>query len=306
MYEVKQPGLHKMSTVAQRTGLGASLLRAWERRHGLLEPERTEGGHRLYTEDDLHVLEQVQRLLGEGRSIGEIASMGRPALLGVRADRAEPPPGSSAHAQLAERLVAGAVAVDEVELERVLDESFTLLSPMVVIEHVLYPALREIGDLWAQGRCSISGEHLASAKIMGRLLKLLEAANPDPRSGAPLAICACLPDERHEIGALVTGYALTRYNHRVTYLGNCLPLEDLERACRGLAPALLCFSVTRAALLETHAHQLVELSARLPRSTRILLGGQGVVAPPAVLSEARLELVPPKGRPIGEILQARR
>ena len=55
-----KPGLYKMSTISQRTGFSPALLRAWERRHGLLDPQRTEGGHRLYTDDDLAVLAQVK------------------------------------------------------------------------------------------------------------------------------------------------------------------------------------------------------------------------------------------------------
>lgn len=53
-------GPYKMSAVCERTGLGPSLLRAWERRYGLLRPDRTDGGHRLYGDDDLHVLGRVK------------------------------------------------------------------------------------------------------------------------------------------------------------------------------------------------------------------------------------------------------
>ena len=72
---------YKIKTVARLTGFKADLLRSWERRHNLLRPERTEGGHRLYTDDDLAVLQEVRRLMSDGRSIGAIAQTGRDELL---------------------------------------------------------------------------------------------------------------------------------------------------------------------------------------------------------------------------------
>ena len=179
-----KPGLYKMSTISQRTGFSPALLRAWERRHGLLDPQRTEGGHRLYTDDDLAVLAQVKGLLDSGRAIGEIASMGRAHLLDNAAapaprDRSSPGLPADVESQLgglSQALVAGAIAVDEAAVEAALDEAFLLLSPQTAMERAVLPALVTIGDLWAQGKCSIAGEHMASAKVVGRLLMLLERA----------------------------------------------------------------------------------------------------------------------------------
>jgi PAS domain S-box-containing protein len=78
--------LFKIGTIAERTGFSTHVLRAWERRHGLLEPVRSDSGQRLYTEDDLAVLLRVRALKDEGRRIGEIARMGRRALLDEGSD----------------------------------------------------------------------------------------------------------------------------------------------------------------------------------------------------------------------------
>ena len=73
-------GAYKMNTFAKLTGLSPAVLRAWERRHALLEPVRLGGGHRAYTEEDLRVIERVRELMGSGRSIGEVALIGRTKL----------------------------------------------------------------------------------------------------------------------------------------------------------------------------------------------------------------------------------
>jgi DNA-binding transcriptional MerR regulator len=74
-------GRHKVGTVGRLTGFSPALLRAWEHRHQLLRPERGIGNQRLYTDDDVQVLCAVRQLLDSGRSIGEIAVLGRRALL---------------------------------------------------------------------------------------------------------------------------------------------------------------------------------------------------------------------------------
>lgn len=77
-----RPGLYRVKTVAAAAGITPTLLRAWERRYSLFEPERQPSLHRLYTEDDMAVVRTVRKLLDSGLSIGEVAALGREALLG--------------------------------------------------------------------------------------------------------------------------------------------------------------------------------------------------------------------------------
>lgn len=74
-------GKYKIKTIAALTGVNPTLLRAWERRYGFLEPVRVSSHHRLYTEEDLTVLLRIQGMLNGGLSIGEVAALGRAQLL---------------------------------------------------------------------------------------------------------------------------------------------------------------------------------------------------------------------------------
>lgn len=67
--------------IAELTGFDPTLLRAWERRYGLLRPSRLENGYRRYTQEDVTVLARVRSLLNEGHAIGDIARMSRKELL---------------------------------------------------------------------------------------------------------------------------------------------------------------------------------------------------------------------------------
>src|SRR5262249_55017864 len=84
---MSERGLYKMRTIARLTGFSPELLRAWERRHALLSPERGAGGHPPYTPGHLAVLREVRALVDAGRAIGEIAALGRDALLAAGAAR---------------------------------------------------------------------------------------------------------------------------------------------------------------------------------------------------------------------------
>ena len=271
-------GPYKMRTIARITDFSPALLRAWERRHNLLHPLRGSGGHRMYTEDDLRVLLRVKELIHSGRSIGEIASVGRDALLrqSLQSAKAEAPeaspkieePTAEMRDQLQRqrsRIVEAALKMDSGALNRALDEAFARVSPDAVIFEVIKPAAREIGDLWVAGRCSVASEHLASGIFVHRLRKLVESAEPS-RSDVRPAIIACFPDEYHQLGALVLAYQLCRSSLRVSFLGAALPFEDLEGACNLVQPTAVLLSVTRQAVFQVHRRSMLESLARLSRT----------------------------------------
>lgn len=262
-----------MATVARLTGLAPVLLRAWERRHRLLEPERLPGGHRLYTDDDLAVLARVQALLADGRSIGEVAALGRPALL-AQAPAARPAAAAGAvlPAELVAGLLAAAQALDEEGLDRALDGAFGALSYDAVVAEVLVPALRRVGDLWSTGEASVASEHLLSARVVQRLRGVLDAGRP--RAGRP-ALVACLPDEEHEVGALLAAIEVARLGLRPVYLGASVPLADLERALGTLQPDVTLLSAVRDGPLEAHAPKLRELIGRWAARTALVVCGRG-------------------------------
>ena len=82
-------GQYRAKTLASAAGISTTLLRAWERRYDIFEPERRPGGHRLYTEDDLSVLRRLRELTASGLAIGEAVALGRKVLLEPRQPRPE-------------------------------------------------------------------------------------------------------------------------------------------------------------------------------------------------------------------------
>ena len=288
------------------TGFSPAVLRTWERRYRILSPERGPGKQRLYTEDDLRLLRIIREHLAQGRTIGEIALDGRAALLhqdrrAPSPDRAEPP--TDGHLDRCRKdLIDAAIDLDFPGMNRSLDDAFAVLPPDAVIAGVIEPAARDLGDLWEKGKCSVAAEHLATTCFLFRVSRLLETSGND-RHASNTAIVACLPGERHSLGARLLCYYLGRSGYQVSYFGSSLPLDALETACRKLQPRMVCLSATQPRLLARSRRQLLEFLRRWRGRTHALLGGLAVPTLDDELTGAGAVLWP-AGRSASELLRA--
>ena len=286
-------GKYKMGSISRQTGFSPMLLRAWERRHGLLEPERGDGGHRLYTEEDLQVLYRVKELIESGRSIGEIALIGRETLLaqgtaprfsqssadpeyqaGGHGAAASAPPFEPQFEAFGKSIVEAAIELDRTQLDRILDEAFARFAPDAVLHGLITPSAHEIGRLWMAGDLNVANEHMASDVFVRRVAKLLESASMGLQQ-SPAVLCGCFPDENHYLGPMILAYELARHGVRVDHIIGPLPFEDLEQAIKVRRPRGTLLSVTRTALFQTHRPRLIELVRRHRDATRFVIGGQG-------------------------------
>ncbi|MDX8388095.1 MAG: MerR family transcriptional regulator [Ghiorsea sp.] len=69
---MQEMGTFPIRHIAEVTGVLTVTLRAWERRYGLLKPQRTDKGHRLYSEADINRVQQVLGLLAQGVAISQV------------------------------------------------------------------------------------------------------------------------------------------------------------------------------------------------------------------------------------------
>ena len=263
-------GALRIGEFARRVGVSPELLRAWERRYGLLQPIRTEGGFRLYTDDDAERVERMKRALDEGFSAAEAA---RRALV---LERSAGPGLDGAR----ERLIAAAHSYDEATLHAVLDEALAGLSLETVLRELLLPVLREIGSEWERGELEIGQEHFATNVVRERLLGLARLWG---RGGGPLAVLACAPGERHDIGLIAFGLVLRSHGWRILFLGADTPVATLRGVVETTEPRLVVVASMDSALLEAHASEL----RRLGRAAPLMLSGAG--ASEAVCARLRVD-----------------
>ena len=303
-----ETGRYKIGSLSRITGLKPELLRAWQRRFSLFEPERTEGHQRLFTPDDLRIAVHVRDLLASGRSIGAVARRGRAELLSeARALHPElgnralepisfPPPARgpapvpvtdpSEWRTLVDELVAGAIAIDPVRVTAALDRAFAHEPGEPVLSQLVEPAMQRIGDLWQRGECSVAGEHLVATAVRERLGMLIAASAPPVGGAAPEALVACAPDDPHENGALVVAARMVWGGWRVTWLGPALPIADLDKACRSIRPHAVYVSATLPDCFEAARPALLAFARRWRGAFELVVGGQGVPPEDPELTEA--------------------
>ena len=251
----------RIGELAERTHVSTDVLRAWERRYGLLRPQRSDGGYRLYSSEDEQRVQEMTRHIEVGVPAGEAARL---VLEGADAAEVE----GSVVAGISHELRDALDRFDDGRAQAALDRLIAALSFETAAQEVVLPYLRELGERWKRGEASVAQEHFASIVLRGRLLALARGWD---RGGGPRALLACAPGEQHELGLIVFGLALREHGWRITYLGADTPLDTLEAATRKLSPAALVL----IALSPERLRGLAKPLTGLARHTRLLLGGGG-------------------------------
>jgi len=263
----------RIGELARRSGVSTDLLRAWERRYGLLEPTRTAAGYRLYSTDDEARVRSMQAHLARGLAAAEAARLARDATATAAAD--------GAPADLADALWSALDSFDDAGAQAAFDRLVAAFSIEAVAQTAVLPYLRTLGERWRDGDASVAQEHFASGLLRARLLGLARGWD---RGAGPRALLACPPGERHDLGLIVLGLALRDRGWRVTFLGPDTPIETLAAAAAQLEPAAVVLSsLARDSLVAAEA-----AIARLAASQTVMLAGPGADADLAMRTNARL------------------
>jgi DNA-binding transcriptional MerR regulator len=266
---------YRIHIASEMTGVSEGLIRAWERRYGVLKPRRTASGYRAYTQADIEVLKRLKKLTEEGVSIAEavrlLPKIKKEAKEHLEAQESPRKAGSvEQQARWRQEVLVAAERLDQQTIEAVLDEAMSSLPPVAFFEDVLVPLQREVGERWHDGQLTIAEEHLVTQAARQRVLTLLHQA---PKRAKAHVICACFPSEDHELGLM--GVAL-RFRHsgwRVTFLGARTPPEHLARVVRAVAPELVALSAVGVGTEEEFSQTLSEYLAALPPKTKLVVGG---------------------------------
>ena len=269
----------RIGELSRRLGVSDHVLRAWESRYGLLQPVRSAGGFRLYSEADALRVRRMQAHLARGLSAAEAAQAALGDDNGAGADlrqRAAPTVG-----KLSGALRQALDAFDEPAAQAALDRLVSDLSVTTVLRDVMLPYLTELGERWERGTASVAQEHFASNVIRGRLAGLARGWG---NGHGPRAILACPPGELHDLALMVFGIALNRNGWRIEYLGMNTPVEELTRTVDARHPDLVVLAATLPENLEPHAAQLTVLARRSP----LALAGAGATPEIAAAVGARL------------------
>jgi DNA-binding transcriptional MerR regulator len=298
---------YTLKAVVRQTGLKPDTLRAWERRYGLPTPDRSSGGHRLYSRRDIETIKWLMARQGEGLSIRRAVDLWRQleeesqdplavTLAGVLAPLPAPAHAAAGESlvQLRQDWVSACLAFDEQKAEQVLSQAFALYTPEVVAQDLLQKAMAQVGDGWYRGEVMVQQEHFCSELAIRRLEALILAAAPPTRSGRILV--GCPPQEHHVFSLLLLTLLLRRRGWPVVYLGANVPAARMGAIVAATNPQLLVLAAQRlhsAARLIEMAQQLKDAGVPLAYGGLVfnLVPGLRARVPGHFLGE-RLELAP--------------
>lgn len=291
---------HPIRVVASRTGVTPTTLRAWERRYGVVEPERSDGGQRLYSDADVRRLVLLRRLTDQGRAISQVAELDDRELEALDAeDRAarrdviEPigaPVGRPRARSALERALDAVVSLDAAGLEAELRRGVVALGGGLFIDELVAPLLHEIGDRWSRGELRPAHEHVATAVVERVLSWMIEPVGSAADDG-PVMVVGTLSGEVHALGALLAGATAALQGWRVTFLGRDLPAEEIALAAARLDARAVGVSVVNPLDVDGIPEQLRDLLGSLDDRVHVVLGGASAEALSRQVADARLRAV---------------
>ncbi|MBI2759312.1 MAG: MerR family transcriptional regulator [Chloroflexi bacterium] len=263
---------YNLKVVLKETGLPADTLRAWERRYGLPAPQRTAGGHRLYSERDIHTIKWLMARQAEGFSISravdlwneQLASSKDPlagqapsALTSPQTALANYAPAETTLNAMRAQWINACINFNETGAEQTLNQAFSMFPVEAVCVEVLQKGMSEIGNMWYENRTSVQQEHFASGLAIRRLDALL-IASPAPSRGQTILV-GCPAGEWHTFVPLMLSLFLRRRGLNVIYLGANVPIERFEETVHAVRANLVILAgqtLASAATLQQTAFAL--------------------------------------------------
>ena len=272
---------YSIKDLEQLSGIKAHTLRIWEQRYNLLSPKRTDTNIRFYDDDDLKLILNVAMLNDNGFKISKIASMSSDD---IRKEVVKLTERSLTHDDQIHALTIAMIEMDEERFEKVLSGNISKLGFEQTMLNIIYPFMSKIGVLWQTGAINPAQEHFMSNLVRQ---KLIVAIDSQKYNGGGKKFLLFLPEgELHEISLLFASYLIKSKGHKVIYLGQSTPKDDLLTVYNVHRPEYLLTVITTSPSAEFTQDYIHSLSERFHDSEILVSGyqviGQDLVFPPNV------------------------
>jgi DNA-binding transcriptional MerR regulator len=228
---------YKIKDLEVLTGIKAHTIRIWEKRYGILIPERTDTKIRLYSDEELTLLLNVALLNNSGVKISRIADLSREQIQ----DKVWEMKGSNIEDNSIELMLLALLDIDELQFKNVLEELIASIGIERMFSEKLIPFLDRIGVMWLVGSITTAQEHFISNLIRQKLISELDKL-PVPQSKTDNVLLFLPEHEWHEISLLYYHYVLRRNGRNTFYLGQSLPYDALLESVEKLKPSALVTS----------------------------------------------------------------
>ncbi|MGC9157908.1 MAG: MerR family transcriptional regulator [Terracidiphilus sp.] len=270
---------YPIRAAASLTGLSADTLRAWERRYQAVTPLRGERG-RVYGDDQIRRLILLRDAVARGHTIGQVAGLKDgalrkllrgpvPAKKAAGSERRIPPVGD-----VLLPVVAAIESFDSPAANFHLGKLAAVLPADRLVNEVVFPLMKLVGERWQDGTLSIAQEHMTSSilrNLLGGLVRLSTFSTPSQR-----ILLATPAGEMHEFGILAAAMLAVAAGFEVLYLGSSLPAREIVIAAERTSPRVVVLGIKAGSPARATIEELRLLAAKLPASAELWLGGSNV------------------------------
>jgi DNA-binding transcriptional MerR regulator len=251
------------------SGIKAHTLRIWEQRYGILKPERTDTNIRWYCNTELKQLLNITLLYEHGYKISKIACLKNCDMIAEVNKIVDSQFGVCDQIR---GLMLSMVELDEQRFETIISNNILHNGFQDTIEKIVYPFLHKIGIMWQTGIINPAQEHFISNLIRQKLIAAIDKQIM-PNNKAAWKFVLFLPEgELHELSLLYFHYLLKSKGHQVTYLGQSVPLLDLQKVFEIREPQYILSIFTH--VVEHPEKYIKELSKAFPKTVILLSGCQ--------------------------------
>jgi MerR family transcriptional regulator, light-induced transcriptional regulator len=272
---------YAIKTVAKITGLSPHVIRVWEKRYSAVTPKRTATNRRVYTDADVQRLGLLREATASGHSIGQIATLPDARLATISAElsgtsRQAVRQGGESEENLVERSLEAIYQLDSQHFEALLTKGLVALGQHGLLELLICPLVKRIGDLWREGSLKAMHEHFASAVIRNFLARNSQSYSAGAEM--PTIVVATPAGQLHELGALMVARAASDMGWRVIYVGTSLPAAEIASAAMQNRARAVALSIVYPEDDSALPGELENLRSYLPKETKIVTGGRAAEA----------------------------
>jgi len=260
-----------IAEVERETGLSKDTLRAWERRYGFPTPARDLNDERVYTDDQIHRLRIIRRLLDAGLRPGKIVGLPLEKLSTVIAPARNIDSAACEAVDWQKRVLQLIKSHSADQLRQQLTQLLLQKGLRQFIIDVIVPLNSLVGKAWLQGAIEIFEEHLYTAQVQGLLQHALGAIPPS--SLAPRVLLTTLPGEEHQLGMLMANAFFAMEGAQCVSLGTQTPAADVLKAVHAHGVDIVGLSSTNANSPRATQAQLSALRESLDVGVELWVGG---------------------------------
>lgn len=253
-------GNYSIKELEQLSGIKAHTIRIWEKRYGIIKPQRTATNIRFYSDEDLKKIINVSMLNANGFKISKISEMTDQEIFEKIFEISQSGSDNSVHIN---QLTVAMVDLDEEKFETSLSGLFLRYNFEQTMLEIVYPFLEKIGILWQSNKITPGQEHFISNLIRQKIIVAIDAL-PLPSADRTKALLFLPEGELHEIGLLFYHYLARKAGFRTIYLGQTVPHADLKQVYAFHRPEVMITSITTALAATTTQDYLCKMAAEFP------------------------------------------